>query len=116
MTTAATPETVAATYFEAWQAGDFDRLRSIFAEDVSFVGALGTADGAQACADGLRGMHALMTGLDVKRRWVDGPDVITWFELHTEGRDPIPVVNWSRVEDGKVTRIRVTFDPRPLTG
>jgi hypothetical protein len=28
----------------------------------------------------------------------------------------VPVANWSHVEGGKITRIRVTFDPRPFLG
>ena len=28
----------------------------------------------------------------------------------------LAVVNWSHIEDGQITRIRVTFDPRPLLG
>jgi hypothetical protein len=47
---------------------------------------------------------------------VDGPDVLTWFELRTATAGPLPVVNWSHVEDGRITRILVTFDPRPLLG
>ena len=27
---------------------------------------------------------------------------------------PAPTANWSRVEDGRIMRIQVTFDPRPL--
>ena len=34
---------------------------------------------------------------------------------HTAGTDPLPTVNWRHVENGKITAIRVTFDPRPLT-
>ena len=45
-----------------------------------------------------------------------GPDVLTWFELRTAKVGPLAVVNWSRVEEGRITRIRVTFDPRPLLG
>jgi hypothetical protein len=26
----------------------------------------------------------------------------------------MPVVNWSRVEDGKIVRIRLSFDPREM--
>ena len=47
-------------------------------------------------------------------RWVDGPDVLTWFELRTETAAPLAIVNRSHVEAGRITRIRVTFDPRPL--
>ena len=65
----------AATYFEAWQARDFARLRSVIAGDVDFAGPLGLA---------------------------------------TSLADPVPVANWMRVQDGKITRIRVAFDPRGI--
>ena len=35
----------AATYFEAWQARDFARLRSVLADDVDFAGPLGQVKG-----------------------------------------------------------------------
>lgn len=45
----------------------------------------------------------------------DGPDVITWFHLHpADGAEPLPVANWAQVTGGRIRRIRVTFDPRPL--
>jgi ketosteroid isomerase-like protein len=65
----------AATYFEAWQARDFARLRSVIAGDVDFAGPL---------------------------------------DLATSLADPVPVANWMRVQDGKITRIRVAFDPRGI--
>jgi len=46
----------------------------------------------------------------------DDTDVITWFTLHTTEAKSLPVVNWSHVQDGRIARIRVTFDPRPLLG
>lgn len=106
---------VARTYFDSWRGHDFDRLRTVLADDVTFRGPLGAADGADACLEGLRGMAThLMRDVVIQAMTVDGPDVLTWFELHTDGADPVPTVNWSRVEDGRITRIRVTFDPRPL--
>ncbi len=44
------------------------------------------------------------------------PEEVTWFVLRTGAAGPLPVVNWSHVEDGQITRILVTFDPRPLLG
>jgi hypothetical protein len=79
---------VAATYLDAWRAGDFD---------------------------GLRRMSKIMTDIVVRKTFVDGNDVLTWFDLHTADTDPLPTVNWRHVEDGKIAWIRVTFDPRPLT-
>ena len=106
---------VADAYFEAWQAGDYERLRSILADDATFDGPLGQAVNAEECIAGLQRMSKIMTGIDVHKTFEDGPDVLTWFDLHTAKTSPLPTVNWRHVENGKITRIRVTFDPRPLT-
>jgi len=105
---------VAGEYFDAWRANDIERVRPLLQQDVEFVGALGTTRGAGETLTGLGGMFAMTEHVEVIHRWVDGPDVITWFELRTASAGPMAIVNWSHVEDGKITRIRVTFDPRPL--
>ncbi|MDF3283079.1 nuclear transport factor 2 family protein [Gordonia sp. N1V] len=115
ISTTETTRTVAETYFDAWRTRDFDRLRSVLAPDVSFVGVMGVADGADACLAGLRGMaESIMDDLVLHARVADGDDVITWFDLVTKDGATLPTANWSHVEDGLITRIRVTFDPRPL--
>jgi hypothetical protein len=112
----ATPGEVAAAYFRAWTAGDIDSVRPLLHPDVDFRGAMGATHGSDETLNGLAGMFGMTRHVEVIRRWIDGPDVITWFELSTDTAGPLPVVNWSRVEDGRITRIRVTFDPRPLLG
>jgi hypothetical protein len=111
-----TPEEVAATYFKAWRNGDIDSVRPLLHPAVTFVGALGSTDGIEETLGGLTGMFAMTRQVEVIKRWTDGQDVLTWFELRTAAAGPLPVVNWSHVEDGQITRIRVTFDPRPLLG
>lgn len=108
--------TASETYFDAWRAKDFDRLRSVLADEVTFRGPMGMADGVEECLDGLRGMATHLEDIVVKHRWVDGDDVITWFELHMRGAVPCPTANWQHVDDGKIVSVRVTFDPRPLLG
>jgi hypothetical protein len=83
---------------------------------VTFAGALGATTGAEETLAGLSRMFAITSEVQVIKRWVDGPDVLTWFELRTHDAGPIPVVSWSHIEDGRIERIRVTFDPRPLLG
>jgi ketosteroid isomerase-like protein len=104
----------AATYFDAWQARDFARLRSVLADDVEFAGPLARVKGSDDCLRGLRGMAQIMTGLEVRKVFRDGPDVLTWFDLATSVAETIPVANWMHVEDGKITRIRVAFDARGI--
>ncbi|MDQ2727629.1 MAG: nuclear transport factor 2 family protein [Actinomycetota bacterium] len=108
------PRTLAATYFHAWKDHDFDTLRSVLADDATFRGPLGRADDAETCIAGLKGMSKIVTDIVIHKVFVDGPDVLTWFNLHTSIAPPAPTANWSHVEGGRITAIRVTFDARPL--
>jgi ketosteroid isomerase-like protein len=112
----ATPEEIAATYFQAWRHGDIDRVRPLLHPDVEFAGALGSTSGIEETLGGLGGMFKMTRQVEVIKRWVDGPDVLTWFELRTDTTGPLAIVNWSHIEDGQITRIRAIFDPRPLLG
>jgi ketosteroid isomerase-like protein len=110
-----TTRAAATTYFEAWRDRDFDRVRTVLDPNVQFVGVLGVANGADECIAGLQGMaESIMTDLTLDARVVEGADAMTWFDLHTATTEPIPTVNWSHVENELITRIRATFDPRPL--
>jgi hypothetical protein len=105
---------LAAAYYESWQARDFDRLRSLLADDVTFQGPLGTADGAEACAAGVEGMSRIVTEVAVRHIFAAGQDAVTWFDLHTEVAPPCPTASWIHVADGRIQTIQATFDPRPL--
>jgi ketosteroid isomerase-like protein len=110
----ADPKTVATTYFTAWKAKDFDTLRSLLADEVTFRGSLGTADGIDECLRGLEGIGHMITDIVIQQIFVEGNDVLTWYDLHTNKADPVPTANWSHLEGGKITAIRAAFDPRPL--
>ena len=105
----------AETYFDAWRQRDFERLRTVLDDGVEFTGVLGTAHGVDECIAGLQGMaNGLMDDLVLHARVVEGSDAMTWFDLVAKGGAVVPTVNWSHVENGRVTDIKVTFDPRPL--
>jgi hypothetical protein len=59
-------------------------------------------------------MSRILEDVDVQRVFVDGDDVLTWFDLHTSVAPPAPTPNWMHTDGGKIARIRVTFDARPL--
>ena len=108
----ATAEALAAAYVEAWETHDWTTLRSLLADDVTFRGPLGTADNADQCMAGLRGMAKTLDHVEVHLRLADGGNVMTWFDLHSTIAPPTPTVNWTQVRDGKIVAIRVAFDPR----
>jgi ketosteroid isomerase-like protein len=101
-------------YFTAWQARDEQALTQILADDVTFRGPLGNANGRSQCIAGLLGMLRIVTSIEVQARVADEHDVITWFELHTSVAPPTQTANWSHVEHGRITQIRVAFDPREI--
>ncbi|MEK8074054.1 nuclear transport factor 2 family protein [Rhodococcoides navarretei] len=109
-----TPKQVAATYFEAWIEKDFDTLASILHEDATFRGPLGTAVNGAECVAGLKGMSEIVTDIDIAHVFVDGPNVLTWFDLHTSIASPATTANWQRIEAGRIREITVTFDPRAI--
>ena len=110
-------KTIAKSYFDLWQAGDFTSLANLFAQDVVFIGSLAKAHGIDECIKGMRGLANIMTGINIMHMWSDETDVITWYELATsQTNKPMPVVNWMHIENNKICKIRVVFDPRPLFG
>jgi len=105
---------IAERYFAAWRANDLDAYRALLADDADFAGPMGVAHGADECVEGMRGLAGMTTDVVVHQMQGDDTDVITWFDLHTAAAPACPVANWTHVENGKITRIRVAFDPRPL--
>lgn len=77
---------------------------------------MGTVDNAEDFVESLEKLRHLMRGLRVLRRFADGDDVLTWYEMDVADKEPIPVAHWTHLENGKVASLRVAFDPRPLLG
>ncbi len=50
----------------------------------------------------------------IRKVFVDGQDVLTWYEMHTTVASPVAVANWLHVEEGKIKSLRVAFDAREL--
>lgn len=108
------PAQLAAAYFQAWKAKDLPTLRSILARDVTFDGPLAKLSGVDDVAAGLERLAQITSDIAVHKRFVDGADVLTWFDLYTTIAPPTPVANWSHIENGEITKIAVTFDPREM--
>jgi len=106
--------TVATIYFDAWKVNDFDTMRSLVDDDVTFSGPLAQLEGAEDYIKGIKGMSQITSDIVIRKVFVDGPDVLTWYDLHTTVADPVPVANWVHVEDGRITSLQVAFDAREL--
>lgn len=107
-----TTPTAVETYFDAWRTNQPHRLSAVLARDVVVHGPLGRIDGAEQYQSSLGRIFGLTRELAILRRWVDGDDVLTWFDLHPHGdAAPFPVASWIRLdEDGLIASVDVTFD------
>lgn len=114
MTEHSTPEQLAALYFDCWERADFTDLSDHLADDVTFDGPMANLAGRDACLAGLSGLAGATTSLTVRRRLADDTGVMTWFDLAVGTAEATPVVNWCECADGRIRRIRVTFDPRGI--
>lgn len=86
----------------------------MLADDITYDGPQGHLDGADAYVQFIERFTQAMTDIVVMKRFVNGRDVLTWFDLHTNIAPPRPTANWSHIEDGKISWVRVTFDPQPM--
>src|SRR5690242_17617646 len=108
------PRAVVESYFNAWKTNDFPTMRSVLDDRVDFAGPIDHFDTADAYQQAIRGLSQMKTDIVVRKTFVDGPDVLTWYDLHTRVAPPMPVAEWSHVEGAKITMVRVVFDPRPF--
>jgi ketosteroid isomerase-like protein len=103
-------------YFDGWRRRDAESLRDVLADDVVFDGPMGHVEGVEDNVASLHGLLGIVTEVTIHHVFVDGPDVLTVYDLHTTEAAPILTANWSHVVDGRITSIRAVFDPRPLVG
>lgn len=104
---------VAIAYFDAWQARDLDRFRALLADDVTWQGPTWSAANADECVAAFQRASGALTRIDIAHLWVDGPDAVTWFQVHKASDPPMPVANWLHIDGGVVTRVRATLDLLP---
>lgn len=108
-TTTNAKETVLA-FINALNAEDFTAAREYAQEDLTFVGVLGTRNGADAYfAD----MSRMKLKYDVKKVFVDGDDVCLLYDI-AMGDKIIFSCGWYQLINNKINSFRVVFDPRPL--
>ena len=110
------PRAIVAAYFDSWKAHDFKIFRANLANDDVFDGLISHVDYAAVRTEAIKRLAEMMADLVVTKVFAEGPDVLTWYDRHTAKTRPMSIANWCHVENGKIARIRVTFDPRPLLG
>jgi ketosteroid isomerase-like protein len=106
---------IATKCLRAWTTNDFETTRSLLADDVTFVGALGATNGIDEYMDGIQGIARIVKAAEVEKTIAEGDDVCVFYDLvTTTPAGAVSTAAWYRVHDGKITSVRVFFDPRGI--
>lgn len=89
---------------------DYEKARSYVKDDLSFVGVLGTRQGADAY---FKDMERMQFKYDIVKVFTDDNDVCLFYNINMQGKT-IFCSGWYRIEEGKIKSFQVVFDPRPL--
>lgn len=100
-------------YMQAAERRDFESARGYLKDNMSYVSPLNSFDRAEPYLKYNFSLH--MPKLDIKKIFADGDDVCLLHEtaLTTPPATVFAAV-WFHVDGGKISSIRVVFDPRPF--
>lgn len=97
-------------FIDAMNQFDYQKARSYVTDDLSFVGVLGTRNGAEAYFNDMQKMRFQYNVIKV---FADGNDVCLIYDIKM-GEQTIFCCGWYQLEENKIKSFRVVFDPRPL--
>jgi limonene-1,2-epoxide hydrolase len=104
------PKQIVLDFIDAMNHFDYKKARTYVADDLSFVGVLGTRNGAEAYfAD----MEKMKLQYNIIRTFADGDDVCLIYDIKMSGMT-VFCCGWYQLQSGKIRSFRVVFDPRPV--
>ncbi len=102
-------------YFSALKKKDFDTMRPLLHDDITFVGPLGTTDGVDEYIESLKRVTASMTGLERQALFAAGEDVCQIYHMTLAmPAATLRVAQWLKVREGRIAAVRLYFDARPF--
>jgi hypothetical protein len=108
---------VVVSYLTALSGQDFKTARSYLNDNMSFQAPIASYNSADEYFQGnelLRSKYGIEKVVyEIKKVFVDGDDVCVFFDFHV-GSATLFTSGWFQVNDGKISSIRVIFDPNPI--
>jgi hypothetical protein len=98
------------SFIKALNDENFALARTLANDNLSFIGVLGSRDGADAY---FRDMENMKLKYDIRKAFADGEDVCLLYDIDMAGLS-IFGCGWYHLVNGKISSLRVVFDPRPV--
>jgi SnoaL-like domain len=108
------PKEIVMEFLDALQRKDFESAKNYVSDNVSYIGPLNSFDRAEPYFKYVE--HLNLPKLDIKKVFTEGShDVcILWEVNYSTPLATILVSAWYQVYDGKISSMRLVFDPRPF--
>ena len=100
-------------YLTAFYTGDFETAAGFIADEFSFRGPFLSVDGKHPFLAGAEGLRSIVRGHRLLRRWDDGADISSLYEVDLEtpnARGTVVMSEWHRVAEGRLVAGHVVFD------
>lgn len=106
------PAQVVESYLQAFEQGDFERVRSCLADKFIYKGPTARFKDPESFIENIWHVGQIMHHIEIRKTFVEDHDVCTImnFHVHLDERRSVPVVQWAKVENGKIQMIEVFFD------
>lgn len=101
---------VVLSFITALNNEDFEEAKSYVEDDMKFDGVLGSRNGSEAY---FNDMEKMRFKYEIKKVFADGNDVCLLYDINM-GNATIFTCGWYKVRDGKISSLKVVFDPRPV--
>lgn len=111
--TAHSPEEVVNDLFDAFEARDFERVRSFLSDDAfSYLSPIESFSNADDYIVNISRVGPILERIERCKTFVNGNDVCSILKIHTtmDAPDATPVVGLTTVVDGKIISMEVIFD------
>jgi ketosteroid isomerase-like protein len=104
-------------YLDAFYRGDLKTAGTVLADEFAFRGPFVEVAGRAEFLAGAEGLRRIVRGHRIVRRWVDGDEVCSIYDVAIEspaGRGDVTMSEWHRLRDGQIVSGRVLFDSAAL--
>src|SRR5215471_14346249 len=104
-------KSVALEYIEACGRKDYETVSRLLSPTMIFAGPGNAVTGAAPYLAVLRRLGPVWVRSDVKKVFVDGHEVCVIYDFVTDTpAGAVPIVEWLRVEDGRIASVTLFFD------
>jgi hypothetical protein len=106
-----TAKEIVLTFIDALNKEDFEKAAQCLSEDMIFDGVMGKRNGAESY---ISDMKKMKFKYEIEQTFENANDVCVLYNINMSGKATIFTCGWYQVAHGKIEKLKVVFDPRPL--